>query len=85
MSSVIAMSILRTFSAWFASAVLNSTRLNLVTPSMTRLIGFPNRRSMSSVVTRESSTTSWSSPAATATGSRWRSARMDATSSGWVR
>ena len=82
MSSTIARSILRKFSAWRSSLDENGMALILVTPSTMWATSGPNSSRMRSTVVRVSSTTSWSSPEATqTTSSRW-SARMSETSSG---
>jgi len=85
MSSTIASSILRKFSAWRCSLEENGMALSLVTPSTTWAISSPNSSRIRSIVVSVSSTTSWRSPAATATVSSFMSARMAATSSGWIK
>ena len=85
MSSTIASSILRKFSACRSSLDENGMALILVTPSTTWATSGPNSSAMRSMVVSVSSTTSWSRPAATATTSSLMSARKSATSSGWTR
>ena len=63
MSSTIASSILRRFSAWRSSLDENGMAPSLVTPSTTWAISWPNSSAMRSGVTSVSSTTSCSSPA----------------------
>ena len=85
MSSTIASSILRKFSAWRASLEANGMAPILVTPSTTWATSGPNSSSMRPIVVRVSSTTSWSRPAAMATTSSRMSASRLATSRGWTR
>ena len=82
MSSTIASSILRRFSAWRSSLDENGMAPSLVTPSTTWAISGPKSSAMRSGVASVSSTTSWSRPAETATTSSRMSARKSATSSG---
>ncbi len=69
MSSTIARSILRKFSAWRSSLEENGMALILVTPSTMWATSGPNSSRIRSTVVRVSSTTSWSSPEATQTTS----------------
>ena len=85
MSSTIASSILRKFSACRSSLVEKEMELILVTPSTTWATSGPNSSRTRSMVVRVSSTTSWSSPAAMATSSSRMSATREATSRGWTR
>ncbi len=85
MSSTIASSILRKFSACRSSVDAKVMAPILVTPSTTWATSWPNVRSRRSVVVSVSSTTSWRRPAAIVTGSIFMSVRMVATSSGWTR
>ncbi len=85
MSSTIASSILRKFSACRCSLDENGIAPSLVTPSTTCAMSWPNTSRMRSMLVSVSSTTSCSSPAATATTSSFRSARMAATSRGCTR
>ena len=85
MSSTIASSIFRKFSACRSSLEANRIALIFVTPSTTWATSGPNSSSIRSIVVRVSSTTSWSSPAATATTSSFMSARKSATARGWMR
>ena len=62
MSSTIASSILRKFSAWRSSLEENGMAPILVTPSTTWAISGPNSSAMRSGVVSVSSTTSWSRP-----------------------
>ena len=85
MSSTIASSILRKFSACRSSLDENGMALILVTPSTTCATSGPNSSWMRSMVVSVSSTTSWRRPAAMATASSFMSARKSATASGWMR
>ena len=85
MSSTIASSILRKFSACRSSLDEKVMALIFVTPSTTWATSPPNVSSSRSVVVSVSSTTSWSSPAAIVTASIFMSVRMVATSRGWTR
>ncbi len=87
MSSTIASSILRKFSACRSSLVADDSgmALILVTPSTTWATSGPNSSRMRSIVVRVSSTTSWRRPAAMATASSFMSARKSATARGWMR
>ena len=82
MSSTIASSILRKFSACRSSLLENGMALIFVTPSTMWATSSPKASRMRSGVVRVSSTTSWSSPADTHTASSFMSARISATSSG---
>ena len=82
MSSTIASSILRRFSACRSSLDEKGMAPSLVTPSTTWAISWPKSSAMRSGVTSVSSTTSCSRPAQTATTSSFMSARKSATSSG---
>ena len=84
MSSTMASSILRKFSACRSSLEENGIVLILVTPSTTCATSGPNSSWIRSMVVRVSSTTSCRSPAAMATASRRMSASRSATSSGWT-
>ena len=64
------------------SSIKASVLVSLVTPSTRRAISMPNCRSMASMPTSQSSTTSCSSAAASALESRRRSARNSAVWSG---
>ena len=68
MSSTIASSILRKFSACRSSLDENGMALILVTPSTRCATSGPNSSSMRSMVVSVSSTTSWSRPATMAAG-----------------
>ncbi len=83
MSSAMAISILRMFSACSCWSDRKEIRDSLVTPSTRWATSGPNSRLTSSIVSSVSSTVSWSRAAASVDASRRRSARMDATSSGW--
>ena len=85
MSSTIASSILRKFSACRSSLDENGIALILVTPSTTWATSGPKSSSMRSIVVSVSSTTSCRSPAAMATTSSFMSARKSATARGWIR
>ena len=85
MSSTIASSILRKFSAWRSSLEEKGMALILVTPSTTWATSGPKSSRIRSIVVRVSSTTSWSRPAAMATTSSFMSARKSATARGWIR
>ena len=63
MSRAIASSILRKFSAWRSSRVVQGIWPSLVTPSTRNWISVPNSRPMSSAVALVSSTQSCSNPA----------------------
>ena len=65
MSRAIASSILRKFSAWRSSRVVQGIWPSLVTPSTRNWISVPNSRPMSSAVALVSSTQSCSRPAQT--------------------
>ena len=64
MSSLIASTSLRRFSACLVRSLCNSMRVSLVTPSTSRATSVPNRRSISFGATAVSSTTSCSSAVA---------------------
>ena len=85
MSSTIASSILRKFSACRSSLDENWIAPSLVTPSTTCATSAPNSSWIRSIGVCVSSTMSWSSPAAMATTSSFMSASRSATSSGWTR
>ena len=82
MSSDIASSSLRKFSACSVCEDCSSSLLSLVTPSTRRAISPPNRRSSSAIVTPVSSTVSCSSPVAIDALSSFQAERMPATSTG---
>ena len=79
MSRAIASSILRKFSAWRSSRVVQGIWPSLVTPSTRNWISVPNSRPMSSAVALVSSTQSCSSPAQTDGTSRRSSEMIRAT------
>ena len=85
MSSTIASSILRKFSAWRSSLDENGIAPSFVTPSTTWAMSAPNSSLIRSIGVCVSSTMSWRSPEATATTSSFMSASRSATSSGWTR
>jgi hypothetical protein len=85
MSSTIARTILRTFSACASSFETLPRLLILVTPSTRCATSGPKYLLMSSGVVRVSSTTSCRRPVLTVTTSIFISARMPATESGWMR
>jgi hypothetical protein len=82
MSSTMASTILRTFSAWRSSLEAKSILLILVTPSTMCATCSPNSLRMSMMVTEVSSTESCSRPATIAMGSSFISASTQATSRG---
>ena len=82
MSSDIASTSLRKFSACLVWSDCSSIRDSLVTPSTSRAISGPNTRSMSSSVATVSSTVSCSSPVTIEALSSFIWARMPATSTG---
>jgi hypothetical protein len=84
MSSLIASTSLRRFSACLVRSLCSSMRVSLVTPSTSRATSAPNWRPISFSPTAVSSATSCRSAVAmVAVSSRWP-ARMPATASGWV-
>ncbi len=83
MSSDMARTSLRKFSACFVWSDCSSMRDSLVTPSTRRPISGPNRRSISSSVATVSSTVSWRRPVMIEAPSSFICARMPATSTGW--
>ena len=85
MSSTIASSILRKFSAWRSSFDENWIAPSLVTPSTTWATSVPNSSRIRSIGVWVSSTMSCSNPAAMATTSSFMSASRSATSSGCTR
>ncbi len=85
MSSTIARSILRKFSAWRSSLEEKGMAPIFVTPSTTCATSGPNSSRIRSIEVSVSSTTSCSSPAAIVTTSSFMSASRSATSSGWTR
>ena len=84
MSSAIASSILRMFSAWCCCSERIEIRPSLVTPSTSLATSGPNSLVSSGVVSSVSSTVSWRIAATIVAASRWSSARMLATSIGWL-
>ena len=82
MSRAIAMTILRTVSAWAAWPKV--TLSSLVTPSTSIAISSPKSRRSPSRLYAVSSTVSWSSAAASVVGVMPSSARIVVTASGWV-
>src|SRR5438094_650671 len=82
MSSTIARSILRKFSACRSSLDENGIAPSLVTPSTTCAMSLPNRSWIRSIGVCVSSTMSCSSPAATATTSSFMSASRSAAGCG---
>ena len=86
MSFAIATTILRKFSACFSSWVLPAVNCeSLVTPSTSSAISAPNSSEISSLVARVSSMVSWRRPVTTEASSSRISARIPATSRGWMR
>src|SRR5216117_651727 len=77
-----ARSILRKFSACASSALWNSMRSSLETPSTSSATGLPKVSEISSLVTEVSSVTSCSSAAISVCPSRCQSARISATARG---
>ena len=84
MSSAIASSIFRMFSAWCCCSERIEIRPSLVTPSTSFATSAPNSLVSSSAVSSVSSTVSWRIAATMVAASRCSSARMLATSSGWL-
>ena len=84
MSSLIAMSILRRFSACCSSREENGILPSFVTPSVRFAISLPNAFTMSSYVTGVSSMTSCSRPATTDGVSMPNSTSLYATAMGWM-
>ncbi len=82
MSSAMATSILRMFSAWACSRVWTWILPSLVTPSTSRAIASPNSSRISSRVTSVSSTVSWRSAAASVSASRRSSLSRTAAATG---
>jgi hypothetical protein len=85
MSSLIARTSLRKFSACFSWSDWSSIRLSLVTPSTRRATSLPNLASMSSIVASVSSTVSCRSAVTIEAVSSFMPVRMPATSSGWAK
>jgi len=84
-SLAMARSIFRKFSDCCSSWVARVILLILVRPSTRSAISGPNNSLISSRVAKVSSTVSWRRPAATVAMSILMSARMAATSRGWMR
>ena len=84
MSLAIAMSILRRFCDCASASELNLMRPSLVTPSTSAATSSPNRSRTSLRLAELSSTTSCRSAAWSVAVSRLSSARIMATSSGWL-
>ena len=82
MSSTMASSIFRKFSACLSSLDENGIAPSLVTPSTTCATSLPNSSRIRSIGVWVSSTMSWRRPAAIATTSSFMSASRSATSSG---